>query len=102
MAKASKKSPEEKLRMVLSVLRGELSAAVAGRRRVCPSRRCITGRRRSWRVAGTCGCRELCRIWSGGISVLVDESTTAGRFHDLEVSVWLVWWVGGDGWSLVE
>ena len=32
MAKASKKSPEEKLRMVLSVLRGELSAAVAGRR----------------------------------------------------------------------
>ena len=31
MAKASKKSPEEKLRVVLSVLRGELSAA-AGRR----------------------------------------------------------------------
>ena len=27
MAKASKKSPEEKLRVVLSVLRGELSAA---------------------------------------------------------------------------
>ena len=32
MAKASKKTPEEKLRVVLSVLRGELSAAVAGRR----------------------------------------------------------------------
>ena len=31
MAKASKKSPEEKLRVVLSVLRGELSAAAAGR-----------------------------------------------------------------------
>ena len=30
MAKASKKSPEEKLRVVLSVLRGELSAAAAG------------------------------------------------------------------------
>ena len=27
MAKASKKSPEEKLRVVLSVLRGELSVA---------------------------------------------------------------------------
>ena len=49
-----------------------------------------------------CGCRKLCRWWSGGISVLVDESVTAGRFHDLEVSVWLVCWVGGDGWSLVE
>ena len=32
MAKTSKKSPEEKLRVVLSVLRGELSAAAAGRR----------------------------------------------------------------------
>ena len=32
MAKASNKSPEEKLRVVLSVLRGELSAAAAGRR----------------------------------------------------------------------
>ena len=32
MAKASKKSPEEKLRVVLSVVRGELSAAAAGRR----------------------------------------------------------------------
>ena len=32
MAKASKKSPEEKLRVVLSVLRGELSAVDAGRR----------------------------------------------------------------------
>ena len=30
MAKASNKSPEEKLRVVLSVLRGELSAAAAG------------------------------------------------------------------------
>ena len=40
--------------------------------------------------------------WSGGISVLVDESVTAGRSNDLEVSVWLVWWVGGDRWSLVE
>ena len=37
-----------------------------------------------------CGCRKLCRGWSGGISVLVDESTTASRFHDLEVSIWLV------------
>ena len=33
MAKASTKSPEEKLRVVLSVLRGELSVAAAGRRR---------------------------------------------------------------------
>ena len=49
-----------------------------------------------------CGCRKLCRGWSGGISVLVDESAAAGRSNDLEVSVWLVWWVGGDGWSLVE
>ncbi len=32
MAKASKKSPEEKLWVVLSVLRGELSVATAGRR----------------------------------------------------------------------
>ena len=32
MAKASKKSPEEKRRVVLRVLRGELSAAAAGRR----------------------------------------------------------------------
>ena len=30
------------------------------------------------------------------------ESVTAGRSQDLEVSVWLVWWVGGDGWLLVE
>ena len=37
-----------------------------------------------------CGCRKLCRWWSGGISVLVDESATAARFHDLEVSIWLV------------
>ena len=50
----------------------------------------------------TCGCRKLCRGSSGGISVLIDESVTAGRSHDLEVSIWLVWWVGGDGWSLVE
>ena len=54
------------------------------------------------RPACGCGCRILCRGWSGGISVLVDESTTAGRFHGLEVPVWLVWWVGGDGWSLIE
>ena len=32
MAKASKKSPDEKLQVVLSVLRGELSVAAAGRR----------------------------------------------------------------------
>ena len=49
-----------------------------------------------------CGCRKPCRGWSGGISVLVDESATAGRFHDLEVSIWLVCSVGGDGWSLIE
>ena len=49
-----------------------------------------------------CGCRKLCRGWSGGISVLVDESTTAGRSNDLEVSIWLVCSVGGDGWSLIE
>ena len=53
------------------------------------------------RVLG-CGCRKLCRGWSGGVAVLVDESVTAGRSQDLEASVWLVWWVGGDGWSLVE
>ena len=52
--------------------------------------------------AQACGCRKLCRGWSGGISVLVDESVTAGRSQDLEVSIWLVWWVGGDGWLLVE
>ena len=50
----------------------------------------------------TCGCRKLCRSWSGGIPGLVGESVTASRFHDLEVTVWLVWRVGGDGWSLVE
>ena len=32
MAKASKRSPEEKLRAMLGVLRGELSAAAAGSR----------------------------------------------------------------------
>ena len=32
MAKASQKGPEEKLRVVLSVSRGELSVAAAGRR----------------------------------------------------------------------
>ena len=53
MAKASKKSPEEKLRVVLSVLRGELSVEAAGRRAGVSEQRCITGRRRSWRVAGT-------------------------------------------------
>ena len=53
-------------------------------------------------MSGTCGCRKLCRGWSCGISVLVDESTTAGRSNDLEVSVWLVCSVGGDGWSLIE
>ena len=53
-------------------------------------------------TSATCGCRKLCRGWSGGISVLIDESVTAGRSHDLEVSIWLVWRVGGDGWSLVE
>ena len=52
--------------------------------------------------AQRCGCRKLCRWWSGGISVLVDESATAGRFHDLEVSIWLVCSVGGDRWSLIE
>ena len=64
------------------------------------------GRREALRALETtrrgCGCRKLRRGWSGGISVLVDESVTAGRFHDLEVSIWLVWWVGGDGWPLVE
>ena len=59
-------------------------------------------KQRAGPVLAPCGCRKLCRGWSGGISVLVDESVTAGRFHDLEVSIWLVWWVGGDGWSLVE
>ena len=49
-----------------------------------------------------CACRKLRRGWSGGISVLVDESATAGRFHDLEVSIWLVCSVGGDGRSLIE
>ena len=49
-------------------------------------------------VGACCGCRKLCRGWSGGISVLVDESVTAGRSNDLEVPIWLVWWVGGDGW----
>ena len=34
-----------------------------------------------------CGCRKLCRGWSGGISVLVHESVPAGRSQDLEVSV---------------
>ena len=54
------------------------------------------------RINDACGCRKLCRWWSGGISVLVDESATAGRSNDLEVSVWLVCSVGGDGWSLIE
>ena len=48
--------------------------------------------------AQPCGCRKLCRGWSGGISVLVDEFATAGRSNDLEVPIWLVWRVGGDGW----
>ena len=37
-----------------------------------------------------CGCPKSCRGWSGGISVLVNESATAGRLHDLEVPIWLV------------
>ena len=55
---------------------------------------------RSWALA--CACRKLRRGWSGGISVLVDESTTAGRSYNLEVSIWLVCSVGGDGRSLIE
>ena len=50
----------------------------------------VTGlamRRAADLYAGACGCRKLCRWWSGGISVLVDETVTAGRFHDLEVSI---------------
>ena len=31
-----------------------------------------------------------------------DESVTPCRSCDMVVTVWLVWWVGGDGWSLVE
>ena len=41
-------------------------------------------------VEDTCACRKLRRGWSGGISVFVDESATAGRSYDLEVSIWLV------------
>ena len=70
--------------------------------RTPPEVRAEVIRLRGCRRRGACGCRELCRGWSGGISVLVDESTTAGRSNDLEVSIWLVWWVGGDGWSLIE
>ena len=35
MTKASNKSPEESLRILLSVLRCEVSAAAAGRRPMC-------------------------------------------------------------------
>ena len=48
------------------------------------------------------GAWKLCRGWSGSISVLVDESVTVGRSNDLEVRIWLVCSVGGDGRSLVE
>ena len=58
--------------------------------------------KRRWRCprggCEACGCRKLCRSWSGGISVLVDESAAAGRSNDLEVPIWLVCRVGGDGW----
>ena len=49
-----------------------------------------------------CGCPKPCRGWPGCISILVDQSTTAGRSHDSEVSIWLVCSVGGDGRSLIE
>ena len=50
MAKASNKSPEEKLCVVLSVLRGELSVAAAGRRVGCDVEAAVGGEARP--VAG--------------------------------------------------
>ena len=102
MAKASKKSPEEKLRVVLTVTWDGVDAADRYEVLYQPAAEAAGSGGAATRSSAACGCRKLCRIWSGGISVLVDESATAGRFHGLEVTVWLVWWVGGDGWSLVE
>ena len=50
--------------------------------------------------ARPCGCPKSCRGWSGGISVLVDESATAGRFYDLEVpnSARDLTWVNAAAW----
>lgn len=51
MAKALKKSPAEKLRVVLSVLRGELSVAAAGRRAGVSVPVGVARGRREWRDA---------------------------------------------------
>ena len=50
---------------------------------------------------GACGGRKLCRGWSCGVSVLVNESVAAGRLGHLEVGLVDV---GGqrEGWSLIE
>ena len=82
MAKTSKKSPEEKLRVVLSVLRGELSAAAAGRRAgvsACDWLRGQEGRtgvsvHREWlRV-------EVCRVDDADVVLAV-----GAQQHDLHV-----------------
>jgi hypothetical protein len=50
-----------------------------------------------------CGGRILCRGWSGGMLVLVDESVTSGRFHDLELGRICAGGVRGwQRWPLLE
>ena len=51
---------------------------------------------------GACGCRNRVVAGQAALRYSLNESATAGRSNDLEVSIWLVWWVGGDGWLLVE
>ena len=53
-------------------------------------------------IVEACGCRKLCRGWSGGISVLVDESATAGRSNDLALRVFVGLRVAGTGWVIMS
>ena len=60
MAKTSNRSPEEKLRVVLSVLRGEVSAAAAGR--LCG----VLGRAGAGAWALGAGARRRGCLWAAG------------------------------------
>ena len=55
MAKPSKKTPEQKLQIVLAVLRGELSAMEASRRNGVSEQSCTTGR--------GCSSSQAERVW---------------------------------------
>ena len=47
---------------------------------------------------GACGCPKLCRGWSGGVPVFVDESVTSGGFDDSKLG----WFSAGAGLRVVS